>query len=230
MKDELYHCSAHARPVVLGKYDHVDGQDIGGEWSHQTPADQWLLRAKADLSPAMVARVIAGRLKKLGVPQDVAARMDARLIQIEIAERTVAEGAKGSADRLPWFCPGCPHNTSTVVPDGSIATAGIGCHGMAIWMDRRHTMVPQMGGEGVPGWASAVHQAAAHLRQPGRRHLLPLGLLAIRAAINAGVNITYKILFNGAVAMTGGQPVDGRPEVPDDRAELRGGREACVVI
>ena len=232
LKDELYHCSAHARPVVLGKYDHVDGQDIGGEWSHQTPADQWLLRAKADLSPAMVARVIAGRLKKLGVPQDVAARMDARLIQIEIAERTVAEGAKGSADRLPWFCPGCPHNTSTVVPDGSIATAGIGCHGMATWMDRSTTSWSQMGGEGVSWMGQAPFSKRSHMfANLGDGTYNHSGVLAIRQSINAGVNITYKILFNSAVAMTGGQPVDGQLDVPGMTRELAAeGAKRIVVV
>jgi indolepyruvate ferredoxin oxidoreductase len=96
------------------------------------------------------------------------------------------------------------------VPEGSRALAGIGCHYMALWMDRRPSTFTQMGGEGVdvdrPG---AVHERQARVRQPRRRHLFPFGLLAIRAAIAAKVNITYKILYNDAVAMTGGQPVDG---------------------
>ncbi|SAL86592.1 indolepyruvate ferredoxin oxidoreductase [Caballeronia arvi] len=232
LKDELYHCSADARPVVLGKYVHVDGEAAGGEWSHGRPADDWLLRAKADLTPSTVAKAIAGRLKKLGVPPDVAARMDMRLAQIDAAERTAAEGARIGADRLPWFCPGCPHNTSTRVPEGSLATAGIGCHGMAVWMDRSTTSWSQMGGEGVSWMGQAPFSKRAHMfANLGDGTYNHSGLLAIRQSVNAGVNITYKILFNSAVAMTGGQPVDGQLDVPGMTHELTAeGVKRIVVV
>jgi indolepyruvate ferredoxin oxidoreductase len=117
------------------------------------------------------------------------------------------------ADRQPWFCSGCPHNTSTKVPEGSRAMAGIGCHFMTIWMDRSTVGFTQMGGEGVP-WVgqAALHQRPAHVCQPGRRHLLPQRAAGGAPEHRGGVNITYKILYNDAVAMTGGQQVGERPE------------------
>ncbi len=100
LKDELYHYPPDARPIVLGKYVPAEGEPEGGEWSHRKPGDDWLLRAKADLSPSLVAKAIASRLKKLGVPAEVAARMDIRLAQIDARERATSDPA-GSAERLP---------------------------------------------------------------------------------------------------------------------------------
>jgi indolepyruvate ferredoxin oxidoreductase len=114
------------------------------------PSENWLLRAKADLTPAIIAKAIAKRLKKLGVPEDVAARMDQRLDEIAARERGMAALTLDTGERVPWFCSGCPHNTSTRVPEGSRAVAGIGCHYMAVWMDRSTSTFTQMGGEGVP--------------------------------------------------------------------------------
>jgi indolepyruvate ferredoxin oxidoreductase len=115
--------------------------------------------------------------------------------------------------RLPSFCSGCPHNTSTVVPEGSLAQGGIGCHGMAVWLpDRRTLAVTQMGAEGANWIGSAPFTSLPHIFQNmGDGTYFHSGLLAIRAAVAAGVNITYKILLNGAVAMTGGQPIEGEP-------------------
>ncbi|CAG2145803.1 hypothetical protein LMG31506_03262 [Cupriavidus yeoncheonensis] len=230
LKDELYHYPADARPAVFGKYQHADG--AGGEWSHRKPAEDWLLRAKADLSPALVAKAIAQRLKALGVPADVAARMDVRLKEIEAKERATAQGDSRSADRLPWFCPGCPHNTSTKVPEGSVATAGIGCHGMVVWMDRSTTSWSQMGGEGVHWMGQSPFSKRNHMfANLGDGTYNHSGLLAVRQSIHAGVNMTYKILFNSAVAMTGGQPVDGQLDVPAMSRELaaEGARQIVVV-
>jgi indolepyruvate ferredoxin oxidoreductase len=230
LKDELYHYPPQNRPAVFGKYDHTEG--AGGEWSHSRPAENWLLRAKADLSPALVAKAIAQRLKLLGVPADVAARMDVRLMEIEAKQRSTAQGDSRSSDRLPWFCPGCPHNTSTRVPEGSIAMAGIGCHGMVTWMDRSTTSWTQMGGEGVPWMGQAPFSTRKHMfANLGDGTYNHSGLLAVRQSINAGVNLTYKILFNSAVAMTGGQPVDGgQLDVPAMSRELASEGAGQIVV
>jgi len=231
LKDELYHQSHDSRPAVFGKFGHSDG--AGGEWSHRRPGDDWLLRAKADLSPAIVARAIAGRLSLLGVPSDIQARMNVRLHELDVKERATAQGDSRASDRLPWFCPGCPHNTSTKLPEGSIAMAGIGCHGMVTWMDRSTTSWTQMGGEGVPWIGQAPFSKRKHMfANLGDGTYNHSGLLAVRQSINAGVNLTYKILFNSAVAMTGGQPVDGgQLSVPAMARELasEGARQIVVV-
>ena len=112
--------------------------------------------------------------------------------------------------RLPYFCSGCPHNTSTVVPEGSIAMAGIGCHYMVQWMDRNTTGFTQMGAEGANWLGQAPFSTRKHIFQNiGDGTYFHSGIMAIRAAVSSGVNITYKILFNDAVAMTGGQGFDG---------------------
>jgi indolepyruvate ferredoxin oxidoreductase len=164
------------------------------------------------------------------------ARIDAQLAILDAKERAMQVlqvGGVGGADRQPWFCSGCPHNTSTKVPEGSRAMAGIGCHFMAIWMDRSTIGFTQMGGEGVP-WVGQqpFSKRPAHVRQPGRRHLLPQRPLAVRQSIAAGVNITYKILYNDAVAMTGGQQVERPDPVGAQIAQSMRGRrrEAKIVI
>ncbi|MDQ0139658.1 indolepyruvate ferredoxin oxidoreductase family protein [Cupriavidus necator] len=229
LKDELYHYPPAVRPAVFGKYHHTDG--AGGEWSQRKPAEAWLLRAKADLSPALVAKAIALRLKALGVPADVAARMDVRLQEIDAKERATSQGDARATDRLPWFCPGCPHNTSTRVPEGSVATAGIGCHGMVVWMDRSTTSWSQMGGEGVHWMGQAPFSKRTHMfANLGDGTYNHSGLLAVRQSIHAGVNLTYKILFNSAVAMTGGQPVDGQLDVPAMTRELAAEGAGQIVV
>jgi indolepyruvate ferredoxin oxidoreductase len=119
--------------------------------------------------------------------------------------------------RLPAFCSGCPHNRSTVVPEDSLALGGIGCHGMAVWLPGRRTLaVTQMGGEGANWIGASPFTGTAHIFQNlGDGTYFHSGLLAIRAAVAAGANITYKILANGAVAMTGGQPIEGE-ELPGE--------------
>lgn len=217
IKEELYNWRPDVRPNVLGKFDEPDGPHgedrTGGEWSMPNPSENWLLRAKADLSPAIIAKAIAKRLKKLGVGDDIVARMETRLAIVAARERELTELKTESGDRIPWFCSGCPHNTSTRVPEGSRATAGIGCHYMAVWMDRSTSTFTQMGGEGVPWVGQAPFTKDKHIfANLGDGTYFHSGSLAIRMAIASGVNITYKLLYNDAVAMTGGQQVGERPE------------------
>ncbi|MEO7159639.1 MAG: indolepyruvate ferredoxin oxidoreductase family protein, partial [Polaromonas sp.] len=213
IKEELYNWRADVRPNVLGKFDETEGDQSGGEWSHANPSEHWLLRPKADLTPAIIAKAIAKRLTKLGVPGDIVARMQARLAVIEARERALVETHIDTGERAPWFCSGCPHNTSTRVPEGSRAVAGIGCHYMATWMDRSTSTFTQMGGEGVPWVGQAAFTNDKHIfANLGDGTYFHSGLLAIRQSIASGVNITYKILYNDAVAMTGGQQVGERPE------------------
>jgi indolepyruvate ferredoxin oxidoreductase len=173
VKEELYNWRPDVRPNVIGKFNEVEGDMSGGEWSQPNPTANTLLRANADLSPALIARAIAQRLKKMGVNDDLGARIDAQLAILEAKERSM-QVMEVKADRAPWFCSGCPHNTSTVVPEGSRAMAGIGCHFMATWMDRATVGFTQMGGEGVPWVGQQPFTTEQHVfAESGRRHLLP---------------------------------------------------------
>ncbi len=210
LKEQLYNWRDDVRPRVVGKYDEK------GEWVR--PHGDWLLPAAAELTPAMIARVIARRIERLQLQPRRLEALHARVDWINAKEAALA---RPNIDlvRQPFFCSGCPHNTSTRLPDGSRATAGIGCHVMAIWMDRRTTEFTHMGGEGVPWIGQAPFTDEKHIfANLGDGTYYHSGLLAIRAAVAAGVNITYKILYNDAVAMTGGQPVDG-PISPSQIAE-----------
>ena len=211
LKEELYNWRADVRPNIVGKFGDA-GQHGGGEWSMPNPSANTLLRANADLSPALIAKAIAQRVKKLGLDADMTARIDARLAVLEAKEKSLTVLTVNS-ERTPWFCSGCPHNTSTKVPEGSRAMAGIGCHYMALWMDRSTMGFTQMGGEGVPWVGQQPFTTDTHVfANVGDGTYFHSGLLAIRQSIAAGVNITYKILYNDAVAMTGGQQIGERPE------------------
>ncbi|MGN6668210.1 MAG: indolepyruvate ferredoxin oxidoreductase family protein [Trinickia sp.] len=210
LKEELYNWREDVRPKIYGKFDERD--NAGGEWS--VPRGDWLLPAHYELSPALIAKAIARRLARADLPEDVRARMLTRVAIIEAKEREAAK-PRVTVERKPWFCSGCPHNTSTRVPEGSRALAGIGCHYMSMWMDRKTETFSQMGGEGV-AWIGQMHFS-------GDKHVFVnlgdgtyfhSGLLAIRAAVAASANMTYKVLYNDAVAMTGGQPIDGVLTVP----------------
>ena len=212
IKEELYKWPDAERPRVLGKFNETDGDITGGEWSIPNPTSQTLLRPNHELNPPLIAQAIATRLKKLGLDADTTARIDAHLAIIRAKEQSL-QVIDVKADRLPWFCSGCPHNTSTKVPEGSRAMAGIGCHFMSVWMDRNTVGFTQMGGEGVPWVGQQQFCNDPHVfANIGDGTYFHSGLLAIRQSIAAGVNITYKILYNDAVAMTGGQPVGERPE------------------
>jgi indolepyruvate ferredoxin oxidoreductase len=206
IKEELYNWREGARPPrVVGKFDD------NGEWSIAAgqPAGNWLLPAHYELSPAQIVKALAGRFARLGIDKALGERYRERLAYLEFKERSLAK-PRIVENRLPYFCSGCPHNTSTKVPEGSRAMAGIGCHFMAIWMDRNTATFTHMGAEGAPWIGQAPFTECRHVfANIGDGTYFHSGLLAIRAAVAAGVSMTYKILYNDAVAMTGGQHVDG---------------------
>ena len=209
IKEELYNWRDDVRPRVVGKFDDT------GEWSnvHNEGHGDWLLPATYELNPAQIARAIATRISKYFAGHPVEQRVRERIAYLEAKENILkAHSAKPdpAKDRIPHFCSGCPHNTSTRVPEGSRALAGIGCHYMVLWMDRETSTFTHMGGEGASWIGQAPFTNEQHVFQNlGDGTYYHSGLLAIRATVAASVNITYKILYNDAVAMTGGQAFDG---------------------
>ncbi len=208
LKEELYSWEDKVRPRVVGKFDDT------GEWSNLQGAGhgEWLLPATYELSPALIARAIAARISRYFSGHPVAEKVAQRIAFLEAKETLLAIAAKPdpTKDRTPHFCSGCPHNTSTRLPDGSRALAGIGCHYMVLWMDRETTNFSHMGAEGVSWVGQSPFTTEQHVfTNLGDGTYFHSGLLAIRAAVAGKVNITYKILYNDAVAMTGGQVVDG---------------------
>ncbi|GAC1408530.1 MAG: indolepyruvate ferredoxin oxidoreductase family protein [Burkholderiaceae bacterium] len=208
VKEELYNWRDDVRPRVVGKFDDT------GEWSNRDGAGHgdWLLPATYELSPAQIARAIATRISKYFASHPIAQHVKERIAYLEAKEAVLQAYAKPdpNKDRVPHFCSGCPHNTSTKIPAGSRALAGIGCHYMALWMDRETSTFTHMGAEGATWIGHAPFTSEQHVfANLGDGTYYHSGLLAIRAAVAAKVNLTYKILYNDAVAMTGGQAVDG---------------------
>jgi indolepyruvate ferredoxin oxidoreductase len=188
LREELYG-SAH-QPIVVGKKDE---------------AGQWLFPVKGALDPNDIAIAIGERLLRYHRDAD----LSARLARLKAAQQTLAD-VQDVATRIPYFCSGCPHNSSTIVPKGMRAYAGIGCHYMAQWMDRETDGFTQMGGEGANWVGEAPFSKRHHVFQNlGDGTYNHSGSLALRFAISSKANVTYKILFNDAVAMTGGQRHDG---------------------
>jgi indolepyruvate ferredoxin oxidoreductase len=219
LKEELYNWNENVRPRVIGKFDEK------GEWA--LPHGDWMLPAAGELTPAMIARVIAARIARFYTSD----RIKARLVFLEAKEAALAK-PRLSIARVPHYCSGCPHNTSTKVPEGSRAIAGIGCHYMATWLSPEHTQTfCQMGGEGVPWIGQAPFTKTKHVfANLGDGTYMHSGILAIRQAVAAKANITYKILYNDAVAMTGGQPHDGTLSVPIIARQLAAEGVGTIVV
>ncbi|HEY5851439.1 MAG TPA: indolepyruvate ferredoxin oxidoreductase family protein, partial [Lysobacter sp.] len=210
MKEYMYNWSGQ-RPSIVGKYDEQG---------------EWILPSTGELTPATIAGVIGRRIQKFHNSE-----------HIENVLRWMAEKESELAlpraqfPRVPHYCSGCPHNTSTVVPEGSRALGGIGCHYMVTWMDRSTDTFTHMGGEGVTWSGQAQFTETQHVFQNlGDGTYFHSGSLAIRQSVATGVNITYKILYNDAVAMTGGQPVDGTLSVPQIAHQVRSEGVQTIVL
>ncbi len=211
MKEHMYNWDHHTRPSIVGKYDEEDN---------------WILPSTNELTPARIARVIAKRLARFFTSETI----ENRLAFLAAKEKELAQ-PRASFPRAAHYCSGCPHNTSTVVPEGSRGLGGIGCHYMVTWMDRRTETFTQMGGEGTTWCGQAPFTETKHVFQNlGDGTYFHSGSLAIRQSIAAKVNITYKILYNDAVAMTGGQPVDGTLTVPDIAHQVRAEGVKTIVV
>ena len=210
----LYNLPASERPMVIGKTDE---------------SGRIIFPSEGELNPTGVAMALAARLMK---HNGESPELQQRLARLEAKEKLL-NAPPPKVARTPFFCSGCPHNTSTKVPEGSRAMAGIGCHGMAIWMpERRTSLISHMGGEGVAWVGQAPFSGDNHIFQNlGDGTYYHSGLMAIRQSAAAGVNITYKILYNDAVAMTGGQPHDGPLSVPEitRQVEAEGAKKVIVV-
>ena len=198
LKEQLYNWREDVRPRVIGKFDEK------GEWV--APRGDWLLTSKADFSVAQIARVIASRIARFHTSDLIKARLSFLEAKDAVLNKSV-----NTPPRPAYYCSGCPHNTSTKVPEGSFALAGIGCHVMATAIyPEFNKLTTHMGGEGAPWIGQAAFSEVPHVFQNlGDGTYFHSGYLAIRAVVAAKVNMTYKILYNDAVAMTGGQPVDG---------------------
>ena len=210
VREELY--GTANQPVCIGKKDEQGN---------------WLFPVKGALDPNDVAVCIGERLLRYGANDELAANV----ARLKTAQRALSETAD-VALRIPYFCSGCPHNTSTRVPEGSRAYAGIGCHYMAQWMERKTLGYTQMGGEGANWIGEAPFSKRDHVFQNlGDGTYNHSGNMAIRAAIASGVTMTYKILFNDAVAMTGGQANEGGLNVPQIARQVAAeGAKRVVVV
>jgi indolepyruvate ferredoxin oxidoreductase len=194
VKQELFNWRDDVRPRIVGKMDEHDKR---------------FLTFAAELSVASLASSLTERLLRLNLNPEIAEMLRAKADWFNGRQASQMQATAPIA-RTPYFCSGCPHNTSTKVPEGSRAMAGIGCHFMALWMNRNTETFTHMGGEGVPWVGIAPFTNENHIfANLGDGTYFHSGILAIRQAVASKANITYKILYNDAVAMTGGQRHDG---------------------
>lgn len=206
-------------------FDNRHGRRVLG-WHHDRTGEE-LFPTRYALDPVMIAQKIGDILIEEGRGTE---GIKAALTRLTEVRRN--DNAPEIATRTPWFCSGCPHNSSTRLPEGARAYAGIGCHYMVQWMDRETTGFTHMGGEGVNWIGEAPFSKRPHVFQNlGDGTYNHSGILAIRAAKAAGTDITYKILYNDAVAMTGGQPNEGDLSAPQIARELAAmGVDPVVVV
>ena len=196
LKDHFYHLPEGERPRIVGKCDESGAPFIP---------------VAGELGAPLVARAIAKRIASFHTTDRIKDHL--AFLDTKDAEITTLDPDQ---QRIPYFCSGCPHSTGTKIPEGSFANAGIGCHWMALYMDRNTLTFTQMGGEGATWIGLTPFTGTPHLFQNmGDGTFYHSGLMAIRANVAADTNITYKILFNDAVAMTGGQPIEGQLTVPE---------------
>ena len=213
VRSALYDLPDSRRPRVLGRLDETGAT---------------LLPTWPELSPEHVTKALAGRLTRFHTSETLTRRLEL----IDSKTKAARQRNLLSVQRTPYFCSGCPHNSSTKVPSGSRALGGVGCHFMSTYMERDNVTHTHMGGEGATWIGQAPFSKTDHVFQNlGDGTYFHSGLLAIRACIAANVNITYKVLFNDAVAMTGGQPVDGviTPQIISRQVYAEGVRKVFVV-
>jgi len=219
----LYHWPDARRPRIVGKRDEESGPN------------EWLLAPNGELSAEQVALVIAARLKRF----HAGARIDERAAWLRAKEEALAKpslspqlrGYLSDAGRVPYFCSGCPHNSSTRVPEGSEAIAGVGCHFMATYIFSGTRIFSPMGSEGAAWVGHAPFTDTKHIfANMGDGTYYHSGLLAIRAAVTANIGITFKILYNDATAATGGQPLPGPLNVPALTRQLEAEGVARIVV
>ncbi|MEH0076287.1 indolepyruvate ferredoxin oxidoreductase family protein [Pannonibacter sp. Pt2] len=211
IKEISYHWPADARPRIWGK---------------RTPEGEPLLSDVLELSVAEIIRALLGYLPEDVVTdemRDVSARMNNQVMW--------AQGHAERAARIPYFCSGCPHSSSTVVPEGARSLPGIGCHAMTEQAGRTTDGQIAMGGEGVLWVGQKDFARDTHVfANLGDGTYFHSGILAIRQAVSSKVPITYKILYNDAVAMTGGQPHDGPLTVPQMTRQLEAEGVARIAV
>jgi indolepyruvate ferredoxin oxidoreductase len=204
----FYNAPAGQRPAIAGKHD-AAGAPLVSALGELRPSR--LITLLADWLARHTAAPAAGDTAGAAHADAAPAGLDRRALVRDFLPPALLSNGADAVKRAPYFCAGCPHNTSTRVPEGSSAQAGIGCHFMASWMDRGTQGLIQMGGEGVDWVSHAMFTRTPHIFQNlGDGTYYHSGYLAIRQAVAAKATLTYKILFNDAVAMTGGQPVDGQ--------------------
>lgn len=213
VRDALYSMPDSGRPRVIGQQAE-DGTILLPQWP--------------ELNPEHITAALSGRIKHFYQTEQIASRLDF----IAAVEKQKTRRQALSVVRQPYFCSGCPHSSSTRVPEGSRAHGGVGCHFMATYMDRKNVTHSHMGGEGLTWVGQSNFVKTQHVFQNiGDGTYFHSGLLAIRGCVSAKVNITFKVLFNDAVAMTGGQPVDGEltPDIITRQVHAEGVRKIYVV-